>query len=96
MVKMSGPRKKLVCKSCQLAFPTYEDLDLHSCLVIKQESQECDQDLSEEFLSTIIQYVDDLCNIIRNGDSLADGVSTLNEYALVFSTRAFIQLRMMQ
>ena len=66
---MFNPGDNLVCKSCQLTFSTDVDFDLHACLEIKQETQDCDQELSEEFLSTIIQYVDDLCNIIRNGDS---------------------------
>ena len=77
---MLSPRKNSICKSCQVTFPTDEELDLHSCLEeIKQETQDCDQDLSEEFLSTIIQYVDDLCNIIKNGDPNLERTSEVNK-----------------
>ena len=78
MVKMSDPGKNVVCKYCQLTFSTDVDFDLHACLEIKLETHNCDQDLSEEFLSTIIQYVDDLCNIIRNGDSNLERTTEVN------------------
>ena len=76
---MSDPGKNVVCKYCQLTFSTDVDFDLHACLEIKLETHNCDQDLSEEFLSTIIQYVDDLCNIITNGDPNLERTTEVNQ-----------------
>ena len=38
-----------------------------------------DLDLSEEFLSQVLKYVDDLCNFINNGDSNLERTMEINQ-----------------
>ena len=76
---MTSQGKISYCKSCQLTFATDQDLDIHSCIEIKQELKNSDLDLSEEFLSTVLQYVDDLCNIITNGDPNLERTTEVNQ-----------------
>ena len=69
-----------ICQICQLEFETEEDFSLHTCVEIKEELQDpkilvgydiCHDyglDLSEEFLSGILKLVNELCDVVRNGD----------------------------
>jgi len=64
------------CQLCHSEFESEEDLSLHRCIEIKQEFQDSkvvdiydvgqngDLDLSEEFLSSILKQVDNLCDAI--------------------------------
>merc|ERR1712228_960732 len=53
--------------------------------MIKQKTKndsienECDLDLSEEFISTILTQVDDLCEIINNGDPNLERTIEVNQ-----------------
>ena len=38
-----------------------------------------DLELSEEFLTTVLKYVDDLCNIISNGDPNLERTMIINQ-----------------
>ena len=38
-----------------------------------------DLDLSEDFLSQVLKYVDDLCNFINNGDSNLERTMEINQ-----------------
>ena len=80
-----------ICQICQSEFETEEDLSLHACVEIKEELQDpkilvgydiCrdyNLDLSEEFLSQVLKYVDDLCNFINNGDSNLERTMEINQ-----------------
>ena len=81
----------LLCQYCQLAFDTEEEFSLHSCIEIKLEKPDskvdclvynCDSfdlDVSEDFINTILKHVDDLCDIIRNGDPSLERTTEVNE-----------------
>lgn len=77
---------------CQLTFDTEEEFSLHSCIEIKLEKPyskvdgslvyNCDffhLDVSEDFITTILKHVDDLCAIIRNGDTSLERTIEVNE-----------------
>ena len=80
----------LLCQYCQLAFDTEEEFSLHSCIEIKLEKPDskvdglvynCDSfdlDVSEDFINTILKHVDDLCDIIRNGDPSLERTTEVN------------------
>ena len=81
----------LLCQYCQLAFDTEEEFSLHSCIEIKLEKPDskvdgleynCDSfdlDVSEDFINKILKHVDDLCDIIRNGDPSLERTTEVNE-----------------
>ena len=64
---------------------------LHSCIEIKLEKPDskvdgleynCDSfdlDVSEDFINTILKHVDNLCDIIRNGDPSRERTTEVNE-----------------
>merc|ERR1712051_393108 len=68
-----------------------EEFSLHSCIEIKLEKPDskvellvynCDSfdlDVSEDFINTILKHVDDLCDIIRNGDPSLERTTIVNE-----------------
>ena len=80
----------LLCQYCQLACDTEEEFSLHSCIEIKLEKPDskvdglvynCDSfdpDVSEDFINTILKHVDDLCDIIRNGDPSLERTTEVN------------------
>ena len=80
-----------ICQICQSEFETEEDLSLHTCVEIKEEIQDpkilvgydiCHDyglDLSEEFLSGILKLVNELCDVVRNGDPDLKRTSEVNE-----------------
>ena len=79
-----------ICQICQSEFETEENLSLHTCVIIKEELQDpkilvgydiCrdyNLDLSEEFLSGILKLVDELCDVVRNGDPDLKRTSEVN------------------
>ena len=80
-----------ICQICQSEFETEEDLSLHACVEIKEELQDpkilvgydiCHDyglDLSEEFLSGILKLVNELCDVVRNGDPDLKRTSEVNK-----------------
>ena len=81
----------LLCQHCQLEFDTEEEFSLHSCIEIKLEKPgskvaglvyNCDSldlDVSEDFINMILKHVDDLCDIIINGDPSLERTTEVNE-----------------
>ena len=81
----------LLCQYCQLAFDTEKEFSLHSCIEIKLEKPDlkvdgsllnCDSfdlDVSEDFINMILKHVDNLCDIIRNGDPSLERTTEVNE-----------------
>ena len=81
----------LLCQYCQLACDTEEEFSLHSCIEIKLEKPDskvdstlvyCDPfdlDVSEDLINTILKHVDNLCDIIRNGDPSLERTTEVNE-----------------
>ena len=79
------------CQLCHSEFESEEDLSLHRCIEIKQEFQESkvldtydvgqngNLDLSEEFLSSILKQVDNLCDAIQRGDSIIERTIIVNQ-----------------
>ena len=79
------------CQLCHSEFETEDDLSLHKCVDIKQEFQESkvldiydvgqnvDIELSEEFLSSIIKQVEDLCDSIQKGDPIIKRAISVNQ-----------------
>ena len=79
------------CQLCHSEFESEEDLSLHRCIEIKQEFQDSkvvdiydvgqngDLDLSEEFLSSILKQVDNLCDAIQRGDSIIERTIIVNQ-----------------
>ena len=79
------------CQLCQSEFESEEDLSVHRCIEIKQEFQESkvldtydvgqngNLDLSEEFLSSILKQVDNLCDAIQRGDSIIERTIIVNQ-----------------
>ena len=79
------------CQLCHSEFEAEEDLSLHKCIEIKQEfqdskgldiydvSQNDNLELSEEFLSSIIKQVEDLCDSIQKGDPIIERAVTVNQ-----------------
>ena len=79
------------CQLCHLEFQTEDDLSLHKCIDIKQEFQDSkvldiydvgqngDLELSEEFLSSIIKQVEDLCDSIQKGDPIIERAISVNQ-----------------
>jgi len=80
-----------ICQICQSEFETEEDLSLHACVEIKEELKDpkilvgydiCHDyglDLSEEFLSGILKLVNELCDVVRNGDPDLKRTSEVNK-----------------
>ena len=68
------------CEICHTGYESMEDLNFHSCLKIKQEIQDPNifnyhenglddaLDISEDFLAKILLLVDELCEVVNNGD----------------------------
>ena len=81
----------LLCQYCQLAFDTEKEFSLHSCIEIKLEKPDlkvdssllyCDSydlEVSEDFINMILKHVDDLCDIIKNGDPSLERTTEVNE-----------------
>ena len=81
----------LLCQYCQLAFDTEKEFSLHSCIEIKLEKPDLkvdgsllyfdsfDLDVSEDFINKILKHVDNLCDIIRNGDPSLERTTEVNE-----------------
>ena len=79
------------CQLCHSEFETGDDLSLHKCIDIKQEFQDStvidaydvgendDIELSEEFLSSIIKQVEDLCDSIQKGDPITERAILVNQ-----------------
>ena len=76
------------CQLCRLEFEAEDDLSLHKCIDIKQEFQDSkvydvgqngDLELSEEFLSSIIKQVEDLCDSIQKGDPIIERAISVNQ-----------------
>ena len=79
------------CQLCHSEFESEEDLSLHRCIEIKQEFQESkvldiynvgqngNLDLSEEFLSSILKQVDNLCDEIQKGDPIIERAISVNQ-----------------
>ena len=80
----------LLCQYCQLAFDTEKEFSLHSCSEIKLEKPDlkvdgsllyCDSfnlDVTEDFINMILKHVDNLCDIIRNGDPSLERTTEVN------------------
>ena len=79
------------CQLCHSEFEAEDDLSLHKCIEIKQEFQDSkvldiydvgqkgDLELSEEFLSSIIKQVEDLCDSIQEGDPIVERAISVNQ-----------------
>ena len=74
---MKGPVKISFCKYA--IFADNQDLALQSGNEIKQELKHSDPGVSEEFLATILRYVDDLCKIIHTGDPNLERTTEINQ-----------------
>ena len=87
------------CQLCHLEFETEDDLSLHKCTDIKQEFQDSkvldfydigqngDLELSEEFLSSIIKQVEDLCDSIQKGDPIIERAISVNQQITLIDSK---------